>query len=151
MKRTPMKRTPFTGPRKIIPFRSEKNKAKHKSRMALREKVLKNRPSCEACSAYAVYDDKPYWAIADSVDLHEIVLRSQGGDILDRSIIISICRACHNRVDDEPKVALLLGLWLHGYQYDTDHVMEARKSLESWSFGVPYKPFYVEGDEPWIT
>jgi len=164
MKRTPLKRGTYKLKRselksksrlqskKPLPFRSEKTKAKYVERRALVERVLRDRPLCEACSAYAMCENMfrsdiqgvPTHTIYPSSQLHEIVLRSQSGDILDERIIISICDTCHKKVGDDPGVAYLMGLYLKSYQYDDEHVAEACKTLESLRDGIIYTPFYVE-------
>jgi 5-methylcytosine-specific restriction endonuclease McrA len=48
-----------------------------------------------------------------SVDIHEIVRRSQGGSILEESNLMAVCRKCHNRIGNYPALAFELGLAKH--------------------------------------
>ena len=82
--------------------RSKKMAAKYVERRKLVEKLLKERPQCEA--------KVPDVCTGKSVDLHELLARSQGGSILDESNIICVCRACHDFVGTEVQKATEMGL-----------------------------------------
>tara|TARA_R110002020_G_scaffold178162_3_gene370986 strand:+ start:1889 stop:2194 length:306 start_codon:yes stop_codon:yes gene_type:complete len=45
-----------------------------------------------------------------SVDVHELLARSQGGSILDEENCIAVCRRCHDWIGNNPKKATQLGL-----------------------------------------
>jgi len=145
LSRSPLeKRSPLKS-RVPIKWRSEKTKQLYVERRKLVESTLTDRPLCEACAAFHVYDHSTISAVINpSEHLHEIVLRSQGGSILDTSIIVVVCATCHSRVDAEPLVAEMLGLYLRGHMYDKPHVAEARRVLETWSSGRPTTPYYLE-------
>jgi hypothetical protein len=82
--------------------RSKKMAAKYVERRKLVEKLLKEHPQCEA--------QVPDVCTGKSVDLHELLARSQGGSILDPSNIICVCRACHDFIGREVKLATEMGL-----------------------------------------
>jgi hypothetical protein len=128
--------------KKPMPWRSEKAKAKYVERRSLVERLLKDRPWCEACPAYAFEDEMNSARIRASEHLHEIVNRSQGGDILDESIILVVCPRCHARIGDDALEAEKLGLHLRGIHYDEEHVAEACRVRESLSDGKYAMPFY---------
>lgn len=50
-----------------------------------------------------------------SVDVHELLARSQGGSILDPNNCITVCRMCHSWIGDYPKLATERGLRLRRY------------------------------------
>ena len=68
-------------------------------RRALVAAVLDDVPICERCQA------------ARSIDLHEPLMRSQGGDPLDRAQVRAICRACHDHIHANPAESYAAG-WL---------------------------------------
>lgn len=105
----PLKRTPLKP-------RSEKTKEKYTQRVPLVKKLLQERPYCEACPIFAVYDQKVTYVRNPSVDVHEIVRRSQGGSILDESNLMCVCRSCHRRIGDFPQIAFDLGLAKHEWE-----------------------------------
>ncbi len=76
--------------------------AKYVERRKLVEKLLKEHPQCEA--------QVPDVCTGKSVDLHEVLARSQGGSILDPSNIICVCRECHDFIGREVKLATEMGL-----------------------------------------
>lgn len=80
---------------------SAKRAAIAPARRELRLRLLDERPWCEArtpqCGGRAV-------------DCHERLRRSQGGDILDETDIITVCRACHDWIGHNPAAAERLGL-----------------------------------------
>jgi hypothetical protein len=82
--------------------RSKKMSKVYVERRKLVEKLLKEHPQCEA--------QVPDVCTGKSVDLHELLARSQGGSILDPSNIICVCRACHDFIGREVKLATEMGL-----------------------------------------
>lgn len=110
MKRTPLKRTGFK--RK----RSKKREAEYVERRQLVERMLGERPYCEACPVFAKHDNVVTYIRRGSVDIHELVRRSQGGSILDESNCIAVCRECHTRIGNYPELAFQLGLAKHGWE-----------------------------------
>lgn len=42
--------------------------------------------------------------------MHEVLARSAGGDILDETNLLCVCRACHDWIGQHPRKALELGL-----------------------------------------
>jgi 5-methylcytosine-specific restriction endonuclease McrA len=96
--------------------RSKKKEAEYKLRRPLVEKLLLEKPYCEACPVFAEYDQLSVYRRNASVDVHEIVRRSQGGSILDESNLMCVCRPCHSRIGNYPKLAFELGLAKHSYE-----------------------------------
>jgi hypothetical protein len=102
MKRTPLKRkTPMKRTGSLSPV-SKSRAGLNKKRRAFVKEELDKRPYCEAhipevCSRFAT-------------ELHEPILRSLGGSILDISNSVAICRLCHTWVHDNVGLAKELGL-----------------------------------------
>lgn len=95
--------------------RSLKKEAEYRLRRPLVARLLGERPWCEACVVYAKHDGKVTYIRKPSVDIHEIIRRSQGGSILDESNLLAVCRDCHNRIGRYPQEAFDLGLARHGW------------------------------------
>ena len=66
-----------------IKKRSEKQSELYELRRPFVEKILSERPFCQACKVFAQYDEKVTFVQNKSTDVHEIIRRSQGGSILD--------------------------------------------------------------------
>lgn len=98
--------------------RSKKMESAYEKRRPFVEKVLKERPLCEACRVFAAHDGKATFNQHMSRDVHEIVRRSQGGSILDESNVLAVCRPCHMRIGNYPQLAFDLGLAKHGWEKD---------------------------------
>lgn len=90
--------------------RSAKTKKVYEERRPLVQRLLQERPVCEACRVFAVHDGKVTYVSNASVDIHEIVRRSQGGSILEEDNLMAVCRPCHRRIGDYPALAFSLGL-----------------------------------------
>ena len=95
-------------------YRSAKKEAEYELRRPLVKRLLGERPWCEACPAFAAYDEKVTYVRQRSVDIHELVRRSQGGSILEESNLMAVCRGCHRRIGNYPQLAFDLGLSKHG-------------------------------------
>lgn len=106
--------------------RSKKKEAEYRLRRPLVARLLEERPMCEACPVFATHDGKALYARNRSVDIHEVVRRSQGGSILDESNLMAVCRPCHQRIGNHPALAFELGLakqgWTLGQPVDDDPV-----------------------------
>lgn len=96
--------------------RSKKKEAEYRQRRPLVARLLSERPFCEACKRFAEHDGLSTYVANRSVDIHEIVRRSQGGSILDESNLMAVCRPCHDRIGREPALAFDLGLAKHGWE-----------------------------------
>ena len=102
MKRTPLKRkTPLKRSGSLSPVSKKRQKLNVKRRAFVKEELDK-RQFCEAaipdiCTKY-------------STEIHEPILRSLGGSILDISNSVAICRMCHRWVHDNVGEAKKLGL-----------------------------------------
>jgi 5-methylcytosine-specific restriction endonuclease McrA len=99
----------------FVRHRSKKKEAEYKLRRPLVEKLLDQHPHCQACKVFAEHDGVATFIQNRSVDVHEIVRRSQGGSILDESNLMCVCRPCHNRIGNYPQLAFDLGLAKHAY------------------------------------
>ena len=95
--------------------RSKKKEAEYRLRRPLVEKLLSEKPWCEACLIFAEHDGVATYIRARSVDIHEIVRRSQGGSIIDESNLMAVCRKCHSRIGNYPALAFELGLAKHAW------------------------------------
>lgn len=98
--------------------RSKKKEKEYTKRRPLVERLLQERPWCEACPKFAQHDQKTSYIRRPSVDIHEIIRRSQGGSILDEDNLMAVCRECHGRIGSEPALAFQLGLAKHGWERD---------------------------------
>jgi 5-methylcytosine-specific restriction endonuclease McrA len=96
-------------------YRSPKKEAEYRLRRPLVARLLEERPLCEACPVFAEHDGKLVYARNRSVDVHELVRRSQGGSILDESNLMCVCRPCHTRIGNNPQLAFDLGLARHSW------------------------------------
>ena len=99
-------------------YRSAKKEAEYRLRRPLVKKLLEQYPYCQACKVFAEHDGKVVFSQNQSVDIHELVRRSQGGSILDESNLMAVCRPCHNRIGRYPQLAFDLGLSRH--HWDTE-------------------------------
>jgi 5-methylcytosine-specific restriction endonuclease McrA len=123
-RRKPLKsKTPLkakTGLKKTgqLKKRSKKMEDTYKERRPFVERILRERPLCEACRIFAAHDGKQVFNHHMSRDVHEIIRRSQGGSILDDSNVLAVCRPCHMRIGNYPELAFQLGLAKHGWERD---------------------------------
>lgn len=65
---------------------------------------------------FAKHDGLTTYRQKPSVDVHEIIRRSQGGSILDKENLLCVCRECHRRIGNYPQLAFDLGLAKHGWE-----------------------------------
>ena len=96
--------------------RSNKKEAEYRLRRPLVEKLLEEKPYCEACPIFAEHDEKATYIRQRSQDIHEIVRRSQGGSILDENNLLAVCRKCHTRIGNYPHLSFELGLAKHSWE-----------------------------------
>lgn len=97
-------------------YRSKKKEEQYQVRRPLVARLLGERPWCEACPVFAQHDCKSTYVRQRSVDIHEIIRRSQGGSILDEANLMAVCRPCHRRIGNNPQLAFDLGLAKHGWE-----------------------------------
>ena len=97
-------------------YRYKKKQDEYKLRVPLVKRLLEEKPYCEACPVFAQHDGLKTYTRLRSVDIHEIVRRSQGGSILDESNLLAVCRPCHSRIGNAPALAFELGLAKHGWE-----------------------------------
>jgi hypothetical protein len=109
-------KTPLKSKKKIPPRSKKAQKLYKEKRIPLVEKLLGDRPWCEACGKFAELDGKTFFRVAPSRDLHEIKSRGRTGGIhsdewLDEDNILCVCRPCHQRITaDKDGEATKLGL-----------------------------------------
>lgn len=96
--------------------RSAKKEAEYRLRRPLVARLLAERPWCEACPVFAAHDGKVTYVRRPSVDVHELRRRSQGGSILEEDNLLCVCRDCHRRIGNYPRLAFDLGLARHGWE-----------------------------------
>jgi 5-methylcytosine-specific restriction endonuclease McrA len=96
--------------------RSKKKEAEYRLRRPLVERLLQERPWCEACPVFASHDEVAVYQRNPGRDVHEIVRRSQGGSILDEENLMVVCRPCHQRIGNHPQLAFDLGLAKRGWE-----------------------------------
>jgi len=116
MKRTPLKRSGGLKRGSPLKVRSKKREAEYVERRKLVAKMLDDHRYCQACPVFARHDGVIAYTRRGSVDIHELVRRSQGGSILDESNCIAVCRECHVRIGNYPQLAFELGLAKHGWE-----------------------------------
>lgn len=97
-------------------YRSAKKEQEYKLRRPLVARLLTERPWCEACPVFASHDNVVTYNRKRSVDIHELIRRSQGGSILDEENLLAVCRDCHRRIGNHPALAFELGLAKHGWE-----------------------------------
>lgn len=102
--KTPLKRG--APPKK----RSKKMEAVYEKRRPFVKRILSERPYCEACVVFAKHEGKTTFIQRRSVDVHELIRRSQGGSILDDENVLAVCRPCHTRIGNNPQLSFDLGL-----------------------------------------
>lgn len=98
-RRTPLRRTAWNPVRTPLRQRSKKTANTYIKRRALVARLLEQRRICEArwdedCSVV-------------TVDVHEILPRSQGGRIVDAPdhTYLVVCRYCHDKIEANPQQA----------------------------------------------
>lgn len=96
--------------------RSKKKEKEYVERRKIVSRLLQERPLCEACPVFAKHDRLSTYIRKNSVDVHELVRRSQGGSILDINNLMCVCRSCHRRIGNFPALAFELGLAKHGWE-----------------------------------
>ena len=99
-----------------IKKRSKKQSDLYELRRPFVEKILSERPLCQACKIFAKHDEKITFIQNNSVDVHELIRRSQGGSILESDNVLAVCRPCHTRIGNYPQLAFDLGLAKHSWE-----------------------------------
>lgn len=153
LRRTELKRGDSQLKPSALKKRSKKMKDKYVDRRALVAEMLEAQPSCDACVIYYHYI-LAYDQLSDesgdtriltnrTVDIHELVNRSQGGDILQHQNLMAVCRLCHTRITTHPKEAEELGLHLESWCNTTIHFAEAERVRNDWKNGITTKPYWL--------
>ncbi len=130
MKRSPMKRGGSPMKRGApLAKRSPKMRAKYagsgsvEGRADFVARILAARPRCECCEVLRKRASigatlglpplpgwRPMLCGGDAVEVHEILRRSAGGDILDDKNVLAVCAFGHRWIHEHPKLARELGL-----------------------------------------
>lgn len=114
--RKPLKaKTQIKGGKKLNK-RSKKMQKIYEERRPFVKHILETNPHCQACPVFAKHDGLVTYVRRPSVDVHELVRRSQGGSILDEENVIAVCRQCHQRIGNFPELAFNLGLAKHSWE-----------------------------------
>jgi len=148
MKRSPLKRGSSQLKRSPLKPRSDKMAERYVDRRELVKRLLKERPYCEACMVWAGHDavkgllKSTVVRQKKSVDIHELVNRSQGGSILDERNLLAVCRQCHTRITTEPTVGETLGLHLESWCNTPPHFMEAARLRRDWKNAIVTEPYW---------
>lgn len=90
----------------MIRFRSKKREAVYRQRRPLVAQLLADHPICERCGSNP------------SQDVHEIVSRARGGDILDPANLRCLCRSCHTWITLNPHASYVEGFSAHSWERD---------------------------------
>lgn len=89
--------------------RSKKTEKLYVERRQIVERLLRERPRCEACEVFGAYDGKSRIIVRASVDIHELVSRGRGGSIVDEKNLLAVCRfPCHSRITTPPPANLVI-------------------------------------------
>ena len=129
----------LTSVKRLAP-RSEKTKKLYEEeRVPIVKKLIAERPICEACDIFALYDRRAAWYPKDSVDIHEIVSRGRGGSITEMGNLLAVCRECHDRITNSPKLAEQLGLLLPG----------AKNNPEGWAEAAAKRKAVLDEMKDW--
>ena len=113
--------------------RSQKQEALYEKRRPFVARILRERPLCEACPVYARISGSATYVRYPSLDVHELVRRSQGGDILDDRNVLAVCRRCHDQIGRRPAEAEQLGLALPSWANDEDVAIAQDRRLNGSS------------------
>lgn len=98
---------------------SKKRKREQAERRKVIEEILKTRLLCEATQRIwkADYDHR---CQREPHDIHEPLTRARGGSITDPANMIVVCRACHDWIHRNPKLATEVGLLRSAYNTGYD-------------------------------
>jgi hypothetical protein len=103
-----LKASGFQLRRTPLKLRSAKRITEDAKRRLLKAELLEAFPICVRCHR------------GRSIDPHEILRRSQGGSALDETIIVMICRACHDWIHRNPTAARATGWLIHREDLNTE-------------------------------
>lgn len=131
-------------------YRSKKKEKEYRERRPLVAKLLAERPWCEACPVLAGYFEQVTYNRRQSVDIHEIVNRSQGGSILHEENLLAVCRPCHSWITSHPAEGTRTGLHLPGYCLGWIEAFIAAEIVRNnWTLGEPSaEDWLIELDKP---
>lgn len=90
---------------------SKKRRKVSGPRRAFVERILTERPRCEACLPIRGGRHQ-----RRSVDVHELIRRGQGGSILEDYNVLAVCRPCHDWIGDHPEEAREYGVAIWSWE-----------------------------------
>jgi hypothetical protein len=91
--------------------------ATYRQRRALVARLPEDRPWCEVCQQLRATEN-PDALVLPSHDVHEVLRRSAGGDILDPANCLVVCRPHHDRIHRSPTWAMERGFLKSRYGRD---------------------------------
>jgi len=97
---------------------SKKRQTLNAARRIFVKRILEERPQCEA--------QIPYVCSNYSVDVHEIMTRARGGDILNDDNVLALCRPCHFFITNEPAFSQEHGFTVHSWATSADLIAADR-------------------------
>lgn len=95
--------------------------SEHEGRRDLVARLLADRPWCEVCQQLRTTEN-PDALVLPSRDVHEVLRRSAGGDILDPSNCLAVCRPHHDRIHRSPTWAMERGFLKSRYEREVSDV-----------------------------
>lgn len=78
-------------------------------------RILAERPHCEAGHRLEGKVRTRSRCSVSAVEVHEVMRRSAGGDIIDDDNVLALCARCHRVIHTHPKEARELGLLISRY------------------------------------
>jgi 5-methylcytosine-specific restriction endonuclease McrA len=85
-------------------FRSRKMEAKYRQRRVLVAQILDDEPICQRCK------------LRRATEVHEVLSRARGGDILNRDNCVALCHYCHRFITEHPRLAADEGWLRHSWE-----------------------------------
>ena len=108
-RRTPLNRGDSTLRRTPLKQVSKKRRSQQAARRQFVHDTLQARPVCQAGPLVTTVD-RTHQCQRTATDVHEVLTRARGGDILSPDNVRALCRACHDWVHNHPHDATHLGL-----------------------------------------
>ena len=103
-----IKRTPLKRSTKPIRSRSKKTEKIYVKRRKFVAEFLEKHPWCQRC--YEAFPETQSF-VNRSTEVHEVISRARGGDILEEDNCRALCHECHMWIHAHPRQATLDG-WL---------------------------------------
>ena len=97
---------------------SKKRQTLNVARRIFVKRIIEERPQCEA--------QIPYVCSNHAVDVHEIMTRARGGDILADDNVLALCRRCHTFITENPAFSQEHGFTVHSWATSADLIAAHR-------------------------